>query len=60
MIVLCVVSNIEPHLFGFDLKAKRTHYYQNRPAVPNYKVHSPDMEMEAIIKLAENKKIKAY
>lgn len=61
MVVLCVLSNIEPHLFGFDLvKQKRTHYYQKRPAVPNYEVHSPDMEMEAIIKLAENKKIKAY
>lgn len=61
MTVLCIVSNITPHLFGFDLiKQKRTHYYQNRPAEPNYEVHNPDMEMEAIKKLAENRKIIIY
>jgi hypothetical protein len=61
MTVLCVSSNIKPHLFGFDLtKQKRTHYYQNRPAEPNYEVHSPNIEMEAIKNLAENRKINIY
>ena len=61
MIALCILSNKKPHLFGFDLnKVKRTHYYENRPSEPNYQIHSPDMEMKAIKRLANNSKIKIF
>jgi hypothetical protein len=61
MIALCVFSNQKPNLFGFDLvKTNRTHYYENRPSKPNYQVHSPDLEIEAIKKLASKSNLKIY
>jgi len=61
LVALCVLSELTPHLFGFDLEnGKRTHYFEQRPPEEDYVNHSPDEEKKALRELSENKIIKVH
>lgn len=52
---LCILSEIKPHIFGFDLSNKvRTHYFESRPSSSS---HDPAAETIAIRKLINNGQI---
>jgi len=59
MICLCVIANIKPYLFGFDLNvndSSRTHYWEDRPSLSP--CHKIDYEKRFLNKLAKAGKIK--
>jgi len=57
LVVLCVVSGIKPHLFGFDIEegAVRDHYWDNIP--PDIATHAINAEMKLLRKLSEQELI---
>jgi len=55
---LCILSNIKPHIFGFDLhNIARTHYFESRPGSIDTINHDPDNETEALRSLLSKKMI---
>lgn len=50
--LLCIVSDIQPTLFGFDLEPiKRTHYFEDRPDFKNEGAHKISIEMKKLADL---------
>lgn len=55
---LCIISNIVPTLYGFDLEPiKRTHYFEDRPGDIDSLSHKISSEISTLIKLKSSKKI---
>ena len=52
---LCILSEIKPHIFGFDLgNLERTHYFESRPISSS---HDPKEETKAIKNLIDKGQI---
>ena len=60
-VILCVLKEIVPSLFGFSLDMDRrgTHYWQDREA-PNMVGHDQLQEQQLLRELSQAKKIKVY
>ena len=55
---LCIISNIVPTLYGFDLEPiKRTHYFEDRPGELGSLSHKINKEISTLIELQSSKKI---
>ena len=55
-IVLCVISGVKPHLFGFDIRDReRDHYWEEAPELGGH--HNHKEEKDTVKRLIEDEKI---
>lgn len=50
VIGLCILSDIKPHIFGFDLNnEKRTHYFESRPESSSHDAHAETAALRRLV-----------
>jgi hypothetical protein len=58
MIGLCVIAELKPTLYGFDVDPlPRTHYYEDRPKEWDDVNHNPSIEQKMLSRLDKAEKL---